>query len=312
MIFIIKIVYISAFVVSVNSESLAFYFYCQGNVIGVNVDDFKDILNDFRFNRRIPTVLYIHGFTETQSHDSIRSIVSGYELRNRENLICLDWSIFSSGISYFQAIRNIETVAIYMANILITMSENGLDISKFHIVGHSLGAQLAGSIGRKIQQISQDAIQVPRISGLDPANPMFTSFETWFTTGTLRSSDALFVDIIHTDIGFYGTIHSKGHVNFFPNGGRRYQPGCPITILNKDATCSHRRSWIYWAESLRGDSMFIGTKAFNYFIFLTGRFRRFRSKDFAIMGPECSKFSNGNYYFKTAKMAPFALGIHGS
>uniref|UniRef100_T1GCR5 Lipase domain-containing protein n=1 Tax=Megaselia scalaris TaxID=36166 RepID=T1GCR5_MEGSC len=213
---------------SVNSESLAFYFYCQGNVIGVNVDDFKDILNDFRFNRRIPTVLYIHGFTETQSHDSIRCNTS------------------------------------------------------------------------------------TKISGLDPANPMFTSFETWFTTGTLRSSDALFVDIIHTDIGFYGTIHSKGHVNFFPNGGRRYQPGCPITILNKDATCSHRRSWIYWAESLRGDSMFIGTKAFNYFIFLTGRFRRFRSKDFAIMGPECSKFSNGNYYFKTAKMAPFALGIHGS
>jgi len=35
------------------------------------------------------------------------------------------------------------------------------------------------------------------------------------------------VDIIHTDCGVYGVAKNTGTVDFFPNGGKRIQPGCP-------------------------------------------------------------------------------------
>lgn len=38
------------------------------------------------------------------------------------------------------------------------------------------------------------------------------------------------VDIIHSDRGVYGYPISTGTVDFYPNGGARYQPGCSGTI----------------------------------------------------------------------------------
>jgi len=58
--------------------------------------------------------------------------------------------------------------------------------------------------------------------GLDPAGPLYN-----FLYPTLMSSDARFVDIVHTDYGFYGIAKITGTVDFFPNGGERIQPGCP-------------------------------------------------------------------------------------
>lgn len=42
-----------------------------------------------------------------------------------------------------------------------------------HIVGHSLGGQMAGMIGRKIKEKSNNTIKLRRISALDPAFPPF-------------------------------------------------------------------------------------------------------------------------------------------
>ena len=40
----------------------------------------------------------------------------------------------------------------------------------------------------------------------------------------LDTTDALFVDVIHTNLAF---INATGHADFYPNGGVR-QPGCPV------------------------------------------------------------------------------------
>lgn len=41
----------------------------------------------------------------------------------------------------------------------------------------------------------------------------------------LDSSDAEFVDVIHTNAKHIGVINPSGHVDFYPNGGKR-QKGC--------------------------------------------------------------------------------------
>ena len=48
----------------------------------------------------------------------------------------------------------------------------------------------------------------------------------------LDESDARYVDVIHTDAGFYGTDRRGGHTDFYPNGGS-HQPGCRFDKFGK-------------------------------------------------------------------------------
>lgn len=61
-----------------------------------------------------------------------------------------------------------------------------------------------------------------RITGLDPAGPLFTPNSTVFLT----KEDAEFVDVIHTDAGIYGTSEALASADFYPNDGVRAQSGC--------------------------------------------------------------------------------------
>lgn len=42
------------------------------------------------------------------------------------------------------------------------MFNNGLDIDKFHLVGHSLGGQLSGLVGRKIIEQTKGGAKLKR------------------------------------------------------------------------------------------------------------------------------------------------------
>lgn len=44
------------------------------------------------------------------------------------------------------------------------------------------------------------------------------------------ATDAVFVDSIHTDSGVMGYRYKNGHADFWPNNGKRSQPGCELTI----------------------------------------------------------------------------------
>lgn len=67
--------------------------------------------------------------------------------------------------------------------------------------------------------------------GLDPAEP---AFENHPEGVRIDPSDAVFVDIIHTNgapirRGGAGLMQVSGHVDFYVNGGER-QPGCPNLV----------------------------------------------------------------------------------
>ncbi|CAG9830943.1 unnamed protein product [Diabrotica balteata] len=64
-----------------------------------------------------------------------------------------------------------------------------------------------------------------RLRGLDPAFPMFTIF---LRNVRLRSTDARFVQVIHTSI--LGGYENMGHADYYANRLIR-QPGCPIAII---------------------------------------------------------------------------------
>lgn len=112
------------------------------------------------------------------------------------------------------------------------MSNLGFNIEKFHFVGHSLGAHLLGQVGRTTKA-STIKLELTRITGLDPAGPAFFPISPFLVP--LGSSDAKFVDIIHTDSFAFGATIATGHADFWPNAAA-LQPGCPsldfINVLN--------------------------------------------------------------------------------
>ena len=61
------------------------------------------------------------------------------------------------------------------------------------------------------------------LAGLDPADP--------FIEGSISKDDAAFVDIIHSDGGFYGREGVMGHVDFYPNNGVHPQKNCLTVII---------------------------------------------------------------------------------
>lgn len=60
---------------------------------------------------------------------------------------------------------------------------------------------------------------------MDPALPLFDKANVG-KRQRLAETDAQFVDIIHGDAGIVGIPETLGHVDFYPNDGRHYQPGC--------------------------------------------------------------------------------------
>lgn len=91
--------------------------------------------------------------------------------------------------------------------------------SSIHLIGHSLGAHIAGHIGKNLNG------KIGHITGLDPAGPSYEGIESnnrlWYT-------DAQFVESIHTDYSpvlSFGMKEPCSHVDIYPNGGET-QPGC--------------------------------------------------------------------------------------
>jgi hypothetical protein len=185
------------------------------------------------------------------------------------NVILVDWSK-GNGFPYTKATANTQIVGAEIALLIKYMIENyGAKATDFHIIGHSLGSHIAGFAGERI-------IGLGRITGLDPAGPYFENTESQVQ---LDPTDALFVDVIHTDgshnllLGL-GTLQRMGHVDYFPNGGYN-QPKCSATsgkiinlilqlgTMNIDGfmvttMCSHMAAVYFYTDTVRNQCPYVG------------------------------------------------------
>ncbi|KAH0954067.1 hypothetical protein HN011_009505 [Eciton burchellii] len=252
-----------------------------------------------KIDKNKPTVLYIHGYTENLMRNSVKTVVQAYLKRNDHNVMGVDYGILAND-SYISLVKNAPRIGADIAKALDEMVKSGFDSEKLHVVGHSMGGQIAGNIGRKV------SFKIPRITGLDPAGPFFNILEP-----RLSNSDARFVDIIHTDYGFYGIAATTGTVDFFPNNGHRVQAGCPLnaTIYSKADFCSHHRSWRFYAESVTDESAFLGVQCSSSFRFITGECN---NNTRIIMGYGTPNNAQGNIYLLTAAQNPFGLKEKGA
>lgn len=97
-----------------------------------------------------------------------------------------------------------------MSEVILDWVDEGLDVQRFHVIGHSLGAQVAALIARNVHRKSPDGeTTLTRITALDPP-PLFP------LGARINEKDAEFVEIIHTEQRFHSTPKSPRTVNFWP------------------------------------------------------------------------------------------------
>lgn len=94
---------------------------------------------------------------------------------NEFNVISIDWHDAYSGLqtlNYPKVALGTSLIGEHLAKLvkaLVTYVK--VDLSKIHLVGHSLGAHIMGFLGKQVQ--ADGLGKVARITGLDPAGPTF-------------------------------------------------------------------------------------------------------------------------------------------
>lgn len=176
----------------------------------------------------------------------------------------------------------------------------------FYLVGHSLGGQCAGLVGRHLKKISNNKFVISKIYALDPAGPDFETksiIHLHKSFDCISRNDADYVQIMHTNGNRYGLSKSVGHADFYPNGGMS-QPGCKLDV------CSHTFAWIFYQQSVRGEGGFLARKCDSYDNFEKGNCD---SNEISFMGYSSNgTYPTGTYYLRThpSKYGP-ALGAEG-
>nr|BAN20541.1 lipase [Riptortus pedestris] len=198
-----------------------------------------ELLKQSPFDVNKPTKIIIHGYFGGLNRPMIKEIKQKYLDFDDVNVIAVDWSDIAWNINYYAIVNQVPDVGLYVAQLLDFLVAQGCDPQSFHLIGHSLGAHVAGYAGYSVKKGKPG-----RITGLDPAKPHFHNVDN---SERLDSSDAIFVDCIHTCGGLLGLMEPICDVDFYPNGGKNTQPGCHYFDFGR---CSHKRSHQLFAESI--------------------------------------------------------------
>ncbi|GFQ75594.1 pancreatic lipase-related protein 2 [Trichonephila clavata] len=215
--------------------------------------------------------------------------------RGSYNVILVDWT-WGNGPNYTESAENTKVVGRQIAFLIRNiMMQTGVSPDNFHLIGHSLGAHIAGFAGKIIKHLR-------RITALDPA---LAPFQNLTKEEKLDPSDANLVDVIHTNGGTkvgeaLGDINPLGHVDFYPNGGAQ-QDSCRHYIVKSYLTldflyatislvprvCSHMHAVQYYKASInpRGCE-FVGVECPDHRAFLSGHcyFCHGDGRNCAVMG----------------------------
>jgi len=179
----------------------------------------------------------IHGYLNS-AVSYINKVVKEAYLRSYDyNVVVVNWGGGAKTPCYDWARDRVEEVGPVVAEMLdFLLGQNAQSWDQLTVVGHSLGAHVAGFTGRNVRNG-----RVGTIVGLDPAGPLFDENDP---AHRLNSDDAVYVECIHTNWKCYGMRQAIGHTDFYANGGYE-QPGCNVAD-----SCDHSRSIDLFAESI--------------------------------------------------------------
>ncbi|OCT98863.1 endothelial lipase [Xenopus laevis] len=215
-----------------------------------------ECLGNCSYNTTAKTFIVIHGWSMSGLFENwLHQLVEALQEREQyANVIVVDWMNLAHQL-YPDAVNNTMLVGKDIAVLIDWLQDKAnLSLENVHLIGYSLGAHVAGYAGNFVTG------RIGRITGLDPAGPMFEGAEAH---KRLSPDDADFVDVLHTytrealwvSIGIQMPI---GHIDIYPNGGD-FQPGCGLSdvlgaiaygSIGEAVKCEHERSVHLFVDSL--------------------------------------------------------------
>ncbi|XP_040077185.1 pancreatic triacylglycerol lipase isoform X2 [Ixodes scapularis] len=212
-------------------------------------------MRELRANK--PLFILIHGYRRSRKHIWISETIIALLAKADCNIITVDWGKTHSFFYPWTAAYDTALVGKLLALLvhsLMNRFPKAISASSIHAIGQSFGAHVASFFAKHFK--NDTGLLVGRITGLDPAAPYFEGHNVH-----LSNTDAEFVDVIHTsagknhyslrngDLGFRSPI---GHVDFYPNGGTRVQPGCEYKIR----PCSHSMAYRFFLASINRSELY--------------------------------------------------------
>lgn len=215
----------------INPSLVSFRLWTRNQTMQYVPLTFGQLANVTYFRRNKPFKIVTHGYLNCADHPWMTRMKSAYLQKDDCNIIQLNWAK-GSILPYPTSAGYSKDLGGYIAKLMKELNETmGVPYYNMHCIGHSLGAHICGFAGKYINSINYT---ISRITGLDPAGPLFTKASQ---DQRLNRTDAAFVDVIHTDIRKYGLAMPLGTIDFYPNGGEAPQPGCFTVDKVKDIVC---------------------------------------------------------------------------
>uniref|UniRef100_A0A146LY41 Lipase member H-A n=1 Tax=Lygus hesperus TaxID=30085 RepID=A0A146LY41_LYGHE len=234
-------------------NNVFFYLYTRENVYvpqQLYVNNQVALRNSY-FDPRKKTVILIHGYEVDYKGTSVQDPKNKYLEWFDFNVIALDYGDIngSSILKYLQVVSYTYKIGQFLGKFIYFLIDQGVDPNNVHVIGHSLGAHIAGFAGKFTK--SDHQISLGRITGLAPSYPGYEDNTSQFR---LSSDDAKFTDCIFTDYNNLDMGIPICQANFFPNGVGISQPGC----FREDimGSCSHSRGVDLFVESIDPQSSF--------------------------------------------------------
>ncbi|KAJ8976793.1 hypothetical protein NQ317_014136 [Molorchus minor] len=273
------------------------------------------------FTRHANVTILIHDFTGNGYTGWIKHLsVELLKKSSSINIISTDWQRGAEP-PYDQAISNARVVALEILALLKELKEKfSLKLGHVHIVGHGVGAHIAGYVGSTYNSIR-------KITGLDPSGPRFEGMPNIVK---LNPACAKYVEVLHTDAfdsRSQGTKEAMGHSDFYLNNAY-LQPGCPENTTYDDVTsvarsnlnegeilpgCSHKRAFKYFIEAVSSSRcVFLGIKCDSYDDFAKGRCISCNKSDSACrtfgINTYKSSVEKTSFYLSSADHTPYCSG----
>ncbi|XP_006823441.1 uncharacterized protein LOC102809071 [Saccoglossus kowalevskii] len=219
----------------------------------------------------MPTKFIVHGYRDKATKPWVTDMVKELLEVDNCNVITVDWHEAAKTIpnrsTYNQASSNTRIVASWVKRFIafLKISVGDTVFTDIHLIGHSLGSQICGMVGKWItdKTCGGQPCRISRITALDPARPNFlepTGNNRPPSQYCVQRGDAMFVDVIHTDAteekdesdsitNTFGIFRALGDADFYPNGGNK-QPGCNVY-------CDHGRAVELFTASINSRCSFI-------------------------------------------------------
>ncbi|CAH1100737.1 unnamed protein product [Psylliodes chrysocephalus] len=193
-----------------------------------------------KLNKHHRTIIITHGYRGTITENWIQEAKEAFLKLNIYNIILVNWTP-AAGPLLSAAGNNVKRVGKYLAQTILGAK---LRPELIQIVGFALGSHVAGHAGKYIT--AKTFRTLGRITALESSGKMEVAGT--FPESRLNQTDALFVDVVHTNTRRIGYKKTIGHCDWYVNFGS-VQPGCEVDPTQNDF-CSHKRSQVLYVESI--------------------------------------------------------------